>query len=200
MYSSIIPYAAFTKNTPAIPEFYWDVYSAEQRIKNICCELHKLKSYAEYLSGIIDGIEENVDKELESATSEIRQEMKDLHDEVLRLIGELEEGMAQWDVQIGKYQASPEAQRDMFNDVTVHSYNLQQFDAVIDEKNITVDSLANCGLNVKGLALVNHWLRDPNGLTSDLVINGDVTVNSYTVENLSSSFKDLNGYVYTEGN
>lgn len=43
------PYSAFTQYTPALPQFYWDVYSAEQRIKHICFEIDKIINYADYL-------------------------------------------------------------------------------------------------------------------------------------------------------
>lgn len=61
-FSQIVPVAPFwgwTENTPALPEMYWNVYSAEQRIMNICCELHKLCEYANMLGESV-----NVDKEL----------------------------------------------------------------------------------------------------------------------------------------
>lgn len=45
----IQPYSAFTQYTPALPQFYWDVYSAEQRIKHICFEIDKIINYADSL-------------------------------------------------------------------------------------------------------------------------------------------------------
>lgn len=42
----IMPYASYTAFTPTLPQFYWDVYSAEQRIKQICSEIDKLVNYA----------------------------------------------------------------------------------------------------------------------------------------------------------
>jgi hypothetical protein len=42
---SIVPYDAYTAYTPALPQFYWDVYSAEQRVKQICMEIDKLVNY-----------------------------------------------------------------------------------------------------------------------------------------------------------
>lgn len=35
--------------TPTLPNFYWDVYSDEQRIKHLCMELHKLVEYCNML-------------------------------------------------------------------------------------------------------------------------------------------------------
>lgn len=50
MYNPLIPYASYTQFTPAVPEFYWDVYSAEQRMKHLCMELKKVISYIEYVA------------------------------------------------------------------------------------------------------------------------------------------------------
>lgn len=55
----IAPFFGWTQFTPALPEFYWDVYSAEERIKKICCELHKLCEYANMLGENI-----NIDHQL----------------------------------------------------------------------------------------------------------------------------------------
>lgn len=55
--ASIIPsFFGWTNFTPALPDFYWNVYSAEERIKKICLELHKLCEYANML-----GFELNLD-------------------------------------------------------------------------------------------------------------------------------------------
>lgn len=45
----IVPYGSYTAYTPALPQFYWDVYSAEQRIKHICFEIDKIINYADSL-------------------------------------------------------------------------------------------------------------------------------------------------------
>lgn len=55
----IAPFWGWTDFTPAVPEIYWNAYSAEERIKKICCELHKLCEYANMLSDNI-----NIDHEL----------------------------------------------------------------------------------------------------------------------------------------
>lgn len=55
----VAPFWGWLDFTPALPDFYWDVESAEQRIKKICCELHKLCEYANMLGENI-----NIDHEL----------------------------------------------------------------------------------------------------------------------------------------
>ena len=54
LHNRVIPYGEFTRFTPALPQFYWNVYSAEQRIKAICLELDKLLKYSEYIYENLD--------------------------------------------------------------------------------------------------------------------------------------------------
>lgn len=55
-------YAGFTAFTPTIPKFYWDVYSQEERIKAICCEIQKCIKYVEMMgvevNACIDDVEQ----------------------------------------------------------------------------------------------------------------------------------------------
>ena len=62
----IAPFWGWTQFTPALPDFYWDVYSAEERIKKICMELHKLCEYANMLGDNIN-IDHAIIQELEDA-------------------------------------------------------------------------------------------------------------------------------------
>lgn len=64
----IQPYSAFTQYTPALPQFYWDVYSAEQRIKHICFEIDKIINYADSL-----GVQLNV---THADVAELQQEFE----------------------------------------------------------------------------------------------------------------------------
>ena len=63
------PYYAFTKYTPALPQFYWDVKSSEQRIHHMCHELHKLAAYCNYLAESLGPYE----KELEELQDEFEK-------------------------------------------------------------------------------------------------------------------------------
>lgn len=56
----------WTDFTSALPSFYWDVESAEQRIKEICCKLHKLCEYANMLGENIN-IDHDLINELQTA-------------------------------------------------------------------------------------------------------------------------------------
>lgn len=59
---NLVPYSAFTVDTPALPAFYWDVYSSEQRIKAICLELDKLIEYADMLNVNLNATHDDVVK------------------------------------------------------------------------------------------------------------------------------------------
>lgn len=62
MLNPLIPYGGFTTFTPTLPEFYWNVYSSEQRIKHICYELCKLAKYDDYLAEQLGLTREDVEK------------------------------------------------------------------------------------------------------------------------------------------
>lgn len=62
----IAPFWGWTEFTPALPDFYWDVYSAEERIKKMCMEFHKLCEYANMLGDNIN-IDHELIKELQNA-------------------------------------------------------------------------------------------------------------------------------------
>lgn len=146
----IVPYSAFVSSTPALPAFYWDVYSSEQRIKELCKELKKLADYGTYLAETIDEIQAITPDEFKAYQQEVRETVANLRKEIY----ELSVGTESWNVQHGKFTSSTEAQRDMFNDLTVHAITVKTLNSL----DMTVKDLADCGLNVRGLAVMSYWL------------------------------------------
>ena len=146
----LIPYSAFTAATPALPAFYWDVYSSEQRIKELCKELKKLADYGTYLAETIDEIQAITPDEFKEYQQEVRETVANLRKEIY----ELSIGTESWNVQHGKLTSTTEAQRDMFNDLTVHAITVKTLNSL----DMTVKDLADCGLNVRGLAVMSYWL------------------------------------------
>ena len=43
-------YSGWTSFTPTIPKLYWDVYSQEQRIKDLCMNFDKCEQYLDYVA------------------------------------------------------------------------------------------------------------------------------------------------------
>lgn len=56
----LVPYSSYVTSTPALPAFYWDVYSSEQRIKHICYEIDKVINYADMLGVNLNVTHEDV--------------------------------------------------------------------------------------------------------------------------------------------
>ena len=59
---SLVPYSSYVASTPALPAFYWDVYSSEQRVKAICMEIDKLINYADMLNVNLNTTHDDVAK------------------------------------------------------------------------------------------------------------------------------------------
>ena len=146
----IVPYSAFTAATPALPAFYWDVYSSEQRIKELCKELKKLADYGTYLAETIDEIQAITPDEFKAYQQEVRETVANLRKEIY----ELSIGTESWNVQYGNYTTSKQSQRDMFNDLSVHAITVKTLNSL----DMTVKDLADCGLNVRGLAVMSYWI------------------------------------------
>ena len=156
---SLVPYSSYVASTPALPAFYWDVYSSEQRIKEMCLELDKLASYGTYLAETIDRIQAVSPEEFATYQQEMRETIASLRIEIY----ELSVGVMSWNVQHGKFTSSTQAQRDMFNDIAVHAITVKKLNSL----EMTVSNLANCGLSVRGLAVMSYWLVDKFDLSDD---------------------------------
>ena len=152
---NIIPISGFTAWTPVIPKLYWDVYSAEQRMKALCERLSKSEQYMDYVADEINDYSKNISSEVAEKLEQAHIELMNLREELITLIMQVGEGSLDWDVQHGRYDSSVNAMRDMFNDVTVHSLTISELN---DISTMTVYDLANSGLNVKGLAVMSRWV------------------------------------------
>lgn len=47
-------YSGWTQYTPVIPKLYWDVYSAEQRLKQLCLSFDKVEHYLDYIAEMMN--------------------------------------------------------------------------------------------------------------------------------------------------
>ena len=155
----LVPYSAFVSSTPALPSFYWNVYSAEQRIKAICLELDKLGNYSDYLAKKINDISYITQDDLTTLQDSLEREIGDLRN----LIKSLNMTTLVWDVQHGYVTSSTNAMRDMFNDITVHAITIEKLNTL----DMTVKDLADCGLNVRGLSVMSYSLIDKFDVPDD---------------------------------
>lgn len=186
----LTPYSEFVSTTPALPAFYWDVYSAEQRIKELCKELKKLADYGTYLAETIDEIQAVTPDEFKAYQQEVRETVANLRKEIY----ELSIGTESWNVQHGKLTSTTEAQRDMFNDLSVHAITVKTLNSL----DMTVKDLADCGLNVRGLAVMSYWLVqkfDIPDYFKNIAASGDDSAFSVFKLNTAKVYADT-GIVY----
>lgn len=81
-------YSAFTWATPTIPNLYWNAYSQEERIKNLCMEYGKMTAYIDAMADTLNSqyqtIEEINDKlpgmvaEVVTTDPDIRKSIEDI--------------------------------------------------------------------------------------------------------------------------
>ena len=154
---------------PTLPKCYWDVKSQEQRIKTMCCYINSLVEYVDA-------------RNMQDAKNyaDLRALIQATKTELEQLIAELTLGQLQWDCQTGTYEPTQTCMRDMFNDVTVHAIDVADLAGL----NLTVDELATCGLNVRGLAVMSYWLVDAFELPHQYTDTGSVDADALTVEKL----------------
>ena len=94
----IVPFGYWTWQTPVIPQFYWNVYSAEQRIKQICIAIGKIEDYLDYFVKLAN-----------DAHAEIEQRIDDINKDFNNALDELENAL---NTAKAELQAAIDAERE----------------------------------------------------------------------------------------
>lgn len=68
-------YSGWGQYTPVIPKLYWDVYSQEQRLKQLCMNFDKVEHYLDYVAELMN--EWNIE-----FTDEIEAKLEEMWDEI----------------------------------------------------------------------------------------------------------------------
>lgn len=115
-----------------------------------------------------------LDAEQEAQTETLEQytddEIAKLYTALMAEINKLVGGQMIWDVTQGARENDIETMRNLFNDVTVHGLTVDQLtDATYNEAALTVDSLADCGLNVRGLAVWGGQYLIPDAMPEGIL-------------------------------
>lgn len=74
----IVPLNTWTWNTPVIPTFYWNVYSAEQRIRQICLEIGRIQAYLDYLGAYANRAHMELNQRIDLLTAKLTEEVERL--------------------------------------------------------------------------------------------------------------------------
>lgn len=133
--------------------YYEVVCKLTEKINEIGDVYNQLESTMQELSAEVCGMQTHVD-ELDSRVEEYNARLLRLISELYDMVAMLKESELQYDPQHGFYTDTQTAQRDMFNDLTVHGITCED----LAESMITVDELSNSGLNVRGLAVLGLQL------------------------------------------
>lgn len=98
----ITPFPAWTWTTPVIPQFYWNVYSAEQRIRQICVEIGRIQAYLGYMAANANAAHWYLDNRFTETETRLTQRID-------KLEAELAEEVTRLDKLIADEQAAREA-------------------------------------------------------------------------------------------
>lgn len=156
------PYNAFTVSPPVIPTLSYDVYSQEERIKALCCEIEKLTQYSNLLSATINNIETDVDQKLADTLAEVDKRLATLKDELVKLINEVMGTSLDWDVTTGTTAPTIQAHRNLYHWVTTTGMTIDEFNKAMPD--MTVQELADCGLNCQGWAVMSRTAFGKGGM------------------------------------
>ena len=105
----ITPFAVWTWSTPVIPEFYWNIYSSEQRIKSICKEIGKIEAYLQYLVNATNSNIIELHKRIDVLTERVAALEKKVEEEVARLDALIAQLRADLEQEIQDREAGDEA-------------------------------------------------------------------------------------------
>lgn len=131
-------------------------------------------------------------EQLEGYTdSEIDKLNKNLRD----LIAGLQVGVLVWNVTVGAYTDNVKAMRDFLNDVTVHAITVDQ----LAQLDMTVDQLADCGLNVRGLAVFSGYLMGEDFVPEGITYEGAPPLDGKLTCSILKNGEIRDGY-FVEGN
>lgn len=187
-----------TCNQIATPLVYDESLSVEQQI---ACLFGKIANFdSDFVTTFeFDDFKSQIHAEqvaqteqLEGYTdSEIANLDKELHD----LIAGLQVGMLIWNVTVGAYTGNVKAMRDFFNDVTVHAITVD----TLTQLDLTVDQLAECGLNVRGLAVFSGYLMGDDFVPEGIAYDGAPPLDGKLTCSILANGGVRDGY-FVEGN
>lgn len=159
-----------TCNQITTPLVYDESLSVEQQIACLFGKIANIDS--DFVTAVeFDDFKSQIHAEQVAQTEQLEgytdSEIAKLDKELRDLIAGLQVGMLIWNVTVGAYTGNVKAMRDFFNDVTVHAITVD----TLAQLDMTVDQLADCGLNVRGLAVFSGYLMGedfvPEGTTYD---------------------------------
>ncbi len=176
------------------PLVYDESLSVAQQIAMLCGRLHQMDIdfvNADELKKVIEDFNDDQD----SQTQALKGYTNDEIDKLRVFIAGISAGMEIWDVTHGRFDKNATSLTRLFNDVTVHAITVDQLAAL----DLTVDTLADCGLNVRGLAVFSGYLTGDTFTVEGITYEGTpLPDNALTVKILAHGVVQ-DGY-FVQGN
>lgn len=152
------------------PLVYDESLSYEQQIACLMGQMKKVAEYAEQFvtNNVFQEFVAFMEKDQNEQTEELEQytdkQVLVLKAYLVSLIDQITAAMEIWDVTHGRFNRNVDSMRNLFNDVTIHAITVDTL-ASLD---LTVDQLAECGLNVRGLAVFSGYLVGDDFVPEDI--------------------------------
>lgn len=70
-------YSGWGQYTPVIPKLYWDVYSQEQRLKQLCMNFDKVEHYLDYVAELMNSWNIEFSEEIEQELTDMWNAVND---------------------------------------------------------------------------------------------------------------------------
>ena len=150
------PFGWITQGNPAVPEFYWNVVSNEQRWKFLCINLNALSKYVNAINNIITNLKIVTPDDLQKSINLINNSIQNVQQQ----LNDLQSQSDDWDITKGVPAPSVDAHRNAFKLSSPYAFTTFRL-----SKWKTVNDLANCGLNCMGLACFGAVLDEMHTLT-----------------------------------
>lgn len=187
-----------TCNQITTPLVYDESLSVEQQIACLFGKIANIDS--DFVTAVeFDDFKNQIHAEQVSQTEQLEgytdSEIDKLDKNLRDLIAGLQVGMHIWNVTVGEYTANVKAMRDFFNDVTVHAITVD----ALAQLDMTVDQLADCGLNVRGLAVFSGYLIGENFVPEGITYDGAPPLDGKLTCSILANGEIRDGY-FVEGN
>lgn len=164
-----------TCNQITTPLVYDESLSVEQQIACLFGKIAGIDS--DFVTNVeFDDFKNQIHAEQVSQTEQLEgytdSEIAKLDKELRDVIAGLQVGLLIWNVTVGRYTDNVRTMRDFFNDVTVHAITVD----ALAQLDMTVDQLADCGLNVRGLAVFSGYLEGDSFVPEGVMYDGSTPV------------------------
>lgn len=161
---------------PVIPSFYWNVYSYEQRIKEICIRLSRIIKYADYLGAHVN--------ELIELVNNLSAKVDEMNDQILDLNKRLEE----------EIQRAMEAEKQLQENIDAEAEARKEADQQL-QANIDAEAQARKEADEQLQANIDAEAQKREQADQQLQtnINNEATTREEADQQLQSAIDAING-------